>query len=344
MQVNPVYLYRNKSNVFVSADPWTTERYRQVYQRNFKVYRGVDNKLDFQVRNSDQKPLNVNNYTLVFNIIEIKSQQLLVSKDFTVISAEQGQITLTLTELNLNSLLPGSYHFSIVREYRGESGEKLSQSPLYVDSQYGSFGVIEVFSDLYGEPKDSTVIDTFDLVPANWPNDGTSRSELAYASPELSTSQTIHTFAIYQTDYKGMIYIEASTEQGGTPRAGSWTVLKTLTYPSDVRYINVEGKWNWFRVKHIPYIGVFEITLIAGKTYSLKLINGGRGYSVDDQYTIKGSKLGGSDGIHDLIVNISSVDQDGKIINFSHSGVSNYLTPNQTKTISLGSLDKVLYR
>ena len=60
MQFNPVYLYSNKLDVFTSpSDSWSIERYRRVYNRNLKIFRGVDNRIDIQVRNSDQKASNI---------------------------------------------------------------------------------------------------------------------------------------------------------------------------------------------------------------------------------------------------------------------------------------------
>ena len=265
MSLNSIYLYRNKVTVFTSADPWTNERNRQVYQRNFKVYRGVDNKLDLQVRNSDQKPYNVNGYTLVFNLVERLTQKLLISKPLTVTSAAQGQITVTLTEAELNNIHAGLYSYSVIKEVRNDQGATVSKTPLFVDSQYGGMGVIEVFGDLQGEPKESTVIDTFEKIPTYWPNDGTSNSELGYASPEVSSTDSVHTFAIYQTNYKGTIVIEASLEEGGTPAAGKWTAItpdgefsSNIVLDgtsSTVFYKNVVGIWKWFRIKHIPATG-----------------------------------------------------------------------------------------
>ena len=56
MHLISVYLYQNKIDVFTNAaTAWQTERYRRVYNRNIKIYRGVDNRIDIQVRNSDQK-------------------------------------------------------------------------------------------------------------------------------------------------------------------------------------------------------------------------------------------------------------------------------------------------
>jgi len=87
MQFNPSYLYANKVDVFSDLGSWQTERYRKVYQRTLKIYRGVDNPIDFQVRNSDQKPQSIAGQTVVFNLFAYESQELIMSRDCTVVDA-----------------------------------------------------------------------------------------------------------------------------------------------------------------------------------------------------------------------------------------------------------------
>jgi hypothetical protein len=134
-------------------------------------------------------------------------------------------------------------------------------------------------------------------------------------------------------------------ELGATPK--SWAPVATVTYTTkntNIRYQNVEGVWNYFRIKHTPSVGRFTITLVRENEYTVRLDKGGKGYSVNDQFTIKGSKLDGFDSVHDLVITVTSVNDIGTILSFTFTGVSNYLTNNQTKIISLGSIDKVLYR
>ena len=75
MQLISVYLYPNKIDVFTNASAaWQTKRYRRVYNRNIKIYRGVDNRIDLQVRNSDEKAADTTGSTLVFNLVERETQ------------------------------------------------------------------------------------------------------------------------------------------------------------------------------------------------------------------------------------------------------------------------------
>ena len=247
MQLNSVYLYSNKVDVFTNLGTWTTERYRKVYQRNFKTYRGVDNRLDLQVRNSDQKAMNVSEYTLVFNLVERETQKLIISRNCTASSAINGKVYVVLSESDLNDIQDGFYNYSV---HSVKDGVK---SPLYVDSQYGAIGTLEVLGDVFGTAQPSEIIDTFSIIPTTWPGEEYSTSEIQYASPEVDSTATVHTFAIYQTNYLGTVEVEASMELGATPK--SWAPVATVTYTTEntnTRYQNVEGVWNYFRIKYTP--------------------------------------------------------------------------------------------
>ena len=70
MQINSIYLYPNKLDVYTSdTATWTAERNRMVYNRNLKVYRGSDNRIDLQLRNGDQKAYNATGSTIIFNLV-----------------------------------------------------------------------------------------------------------------------------------------------------------------------------------------------------------------------------------------------------------------------------------
>lgn len=252
MQLNPFYLYTNKVDVFTTFGPWTTERYRKVYQRNFKVYRGVDNRLDLQVRNADEKAKDITGNTLVFNLIERGTQKLVLQRECTLVTEALTDSTtkttkgyVVITETDLNVLDQGFYSYSV--HMVDTAGTK---TPLYSDSQYGVIGTLEVHGDVFGETQDSAVIDTFSVIPTYWPNDGMSHSELQYASPEVHSAGSLHTFAIYNTNYQGQLKIQASQELGANPKI--WTDVSVIDFPTTTDYVNVVGKYNWFRIVHTP--------------------------------------------------------------------------------------------
>ena len=261
MQFNPVYLYVNKLDVFTTlTDTWSTERYRRVYNRNLKIFRGVDNRIDIQVRNSDQKASNIAGSTLVFNLVSQDSKDLVLQKDFTVMDLATGKVTIIVTADELLDLDIGFYNYSIVKEVRStvDSTDYVvnSKMPLYMDSQYATVRTLEITGDVYGGVANSLVVDTF-----NYTNPFTQgatepfpfyTSEIIDAAPNTSPAYPIHTFQFYTTNYTGTVQIQASLDaQGATPRDTKFSTVATVDLANE-KYKNVTGKYNWFRIKHIP--------------------------------------------------------------------------------------------
>lgn len=249
MQLNSFYLYPNKVDVFTNLGDWTTGRYRRVYQRNFKVYRGVDNRLDFQVRNADEKAKDIAGNTLVFNLVERGTQKLVLQHDCVLVpEADLSKTTkgyTVITESELTNLDKGFYTYALfLVDALG------AKTPLYSDSQYGGTGTLEVHGDIFGEVQDSVVVDTWKPIPTTWPNDGVAHSEIIYGNPEVSSQGSLHTFAFYSTNYEGEVTIQASQELGGTPTV--WADIATLDFPVAERYYNVVGKYNYFRINYKP--------------------------------------------------------------------------------------------
>ena len=261
MQFNPVYLYVNKLDVFTTlTDTWSTERYRRVYNRNLKIFRGVDNRIDIQVRNSDQKASNIAGSTLVFNLVSQDSKDLVLQKDFTVMDLATGKVTIIVTADELLDLDIGFYNYSIVKEVRSTVDSTdytvTSKMPLYMDSQYDTVGTLEITGDVYGGVANSVIVDTF-----NYTNPFTQGateplpfyvSAIIDAAPNTSPAYPIHTFQFYTTNYTGTVQIQASLDaQGATPRDTKFSTVATVDLANE-KYKNVTGKYNWFRIKHIP--------------------------------------------------------------------------------------------
>ena len=270
MQLNSIYLYPNKVDVYTNfATEWIVERYRKVYNRNLKIHLGVDNRIDFQLRNSDQKSVSIDNTYLVFNIVDHDSQELIYQKDCIKLSDDlsknlKGRYYITLTRDELLSFDPGAYQYSIVIETRTYIDEVNytvdSKSITYTDSQYDAIGIIEVIGDVYGNIIESTVVREFNYVnPFTQGSDVPKwyESSIIDAHPQTTTPQSIHTFQIYLTNYQGSVIIQGSTEpQGATPH--KWIDLETISPSSSIEYINIVGRWNWFRIKHIPISGSLD--------------------------------------------------------------------------------------
>jgi hypothetical protein len=58
MQVFKQYLLNNRVDLVANLADFVTE-YRQMYKRNVKVYKGIDNTVEFKILNADQKGIDI---------------------------------------------------------------------------------------------------------------------------------------------------------------------------------------------------------------------------------------------------------------------------------------------
>jgi hypothetical protein len=358
MLFNPVYLYSNKLDVYTSSPgSWSTERYRKVYNRNLKIYRGVDNRIDIQVRNADQKASNITGSTLVFNLVAKDTKNLVLQKDFTSMDLTSGKVTVILTDREMLDLDNGFYSYSIVKEVRSTIDstdyEVTSRMPLYVDSQYDTLGTLEILGDIYGEITNSLVIDTFNYTNPFTQGDSTPswfESAIINANSK-TTGNTLHTFQFYSTNYTGSVMIQGNVDnQGATPRESKWVDIESVDLTT-TSYKNIQGKWNWLRIKHIPSGSSNTAAFVVSQTmllnYNVSIYTGGGGYQVGDTVVIGGNRLGGELSTNDLTITVAGVDLRGRItsINWtglSYNGVKTFVLSGTSS--SIGTIDKILYR
>ena len=264
MQQISVYLYPNSIDVYTNVATWSNERYRKVYNRNLKAYGGVDNRINVQVKNQDQKPLSVVGSTVVMGLISKESQELILEKDCTVVDSATGKVYFTLTISDLLDIEPGQYEYSLRKEIRETVNANeyvvTSNTPLYSDSQYGVVGTIEILGSVRGTFQPSTKIEQWSRrIIYDTPTLNTFyESGIIDARPQYNTPQTLHTFQFYFTDFTGTLTVQASMSDSSTPAV--WTDIETLTYTTASQdYYNLTGKYNWFRFKYQ------STTLLPGK-------------------------------------------------------------------------------
>ncbi len=370
MQAISVYLYPNKVDVFTNAlAAWQTERYRRVYNRNLKTYRSVDNRIDIQVRNSDQKTADTTGSALVFNLINRDTKDLVVSKDCESVSYSTGKWFLTLTEAELHDIDNGFYNYSITQETRtnpdSSNGYHIvsNRTPMYVDSQYGVQGTLELVGDALGDVSKSLEITEFQYInPATTGYEDPAHylSSIIDTNRNLTNAQSLHTFQFFHnTAFTGKITIEGSIDKTSVPK--NWVTIPNTaisggtnqftTNSLSTTYRNVIGKYNWFRVKvGATFNGSAKFTI--GQTfsgsYAVSVYDGGSAYNVGDILVITGDKLGGYAGVNDLTITVSSVNYNGAITAVSSTGTS---APNDrsyvlgaTGITAIGTVDKILYR
>jgi len=363
MQLNPVYLYPNRIVAYTTSS-WTNERFRKVYNRNIKIYRSTDNQLEFQVKNGDQKAANILGTTVVFNLFNHETQTLLLSKDCETLSNISGSVRVIISETEILDLEPGLYSYSIVQEVRdyddNENYVVINKKLLYIDDHFGATSTIEVAGDVNGGLRPTLIVKEFSYTNPTTVGEVEPlffTSSIIDARPRVSNPQSLHTFQFYFSDFEGSVTIQGSISEGGAPK--EWVDIPTsnIISPesnSSVIYRNVVGKWNWFRVKQTGHKGnsasfVINRNAEPDGTYDVSIRNAGTNYRIGEVLVIGGRRLGGSDGINDLIITVTEISENGSIVDISFTGTPAILPNFRTYVLEpvvppKGSLDKILYR
>jgi len=113
MQKNFIYLLKNRVQLEANITGYISE-YRSVYKKQVEITRGIDNTIEFEVRNQDQKPLSLVEYTPKFVAFD-ENKKMILEKDGTVLddvvtktlSADTGENTTTITLTSTSGIVVG---------------------------------------------------------------------------------------------------------------------------------------------------------------------------------------------------------------------------------------------
>ncbi len=346
MQKISFYLVPNRIKVTTDVAGFNTEL-RQVYQRKVKIYKGIDNTIEFEVRNSDNRRDNVAGYEVVVKFFDAERKNV-----FTVsgqpILGKPGLLSIVVTQDLIEKLDPQLLTFAAF--LRNADGERL----LYSDADFNLSLTAEIF-DGFNEPTEFVE----ELTVFAWQFDRKRFvSEIGnfgtIINDDYSTAPQRAMEVSFEGDYQDIIEVYATKDKSTDP-TGRWVRLEdwdtridlTKTYEGDYRYV---------RFMHggpgPGYGAFFNITVVDGVYELVSVINRGQNYRPSDQVIIKGSRLGGDDGVNDLTITIGSINEYplGSINSMSLSwtgtatGNGYYRNVQASTTNSASSIDKITIR
>lgn len=253
MQNIPVYLYSNTLDVTLDLDATVRGVNLVMYQRELKIQKGIKNQVRIQFKNSDQKNVRIyNTQTFVFSMFDAINKRLLIEKPLNVLdegtTSTKGLALLNLYESDTLNLNKSSYQYSI--KLKDQDGHYTSA---YSNTYYSINGTLHILNDIQPELKDSTAIEHYTKLF----NSDTSLYEHysgdVYAYPEFKGSSSLHTVAIYMTNYKGTVIIQGTLDNSPGINANYSTIAtRTYTGNTPIDSINFTGVYSYIRIKHIP--------------------------------------------------------------------------------------------
>lgn len=243
MQLIPRYLLKNRITIVANELGFTTE-FVPVYTRQLKIYKGIDNNIQFRLLNADQRPIDINNYTPKFVAFDM-DKRLVIEHEGSInqiddSSASRGLFTVNITE---NDLLNLDRQYLSYNIYLLDSNN--NKVITYVDSHFDNNGTLFVDDYAFPGPVESYAISTFIEDNGAW------YSESITAEPAINGNEALHTASFYTTDYIGDIVLQVTLDNAVNLNT-NWATLATTSFTgteSKPLYLNFRGVYNFIRFK-----------------------------------------------------------------------------------------------
>jgi hypothetical protein len=266
MQKISCYLYSNRVvvNLDLASSPL---EWRIVYQKKLKIYKGFENVIELDIKNSDQKRVNVSALTLQCVIMDTLGQEVYTAD--VEHSATPGLATFTVPATALEFVNPQFLRYTVYI-----LNDDDTKSPIYGDTQFGITGMIDYVGNALPQvllPKvlsnftylhdTATTVQTFysDSVEINPPNDIVEEPVLTleFAASGLAAEVKVQ-----------------MTKDPVVSTATVWTTLETFTITTSTStlsktYDSADGfdkEAGWLRVTYVRAInntGTFDKILVS---------------------------------------------------------------------------------
>lgn len=246
MQLVPRYLVNDRI-IVVSNDAGFVTEFRPVYSRTIKVYKGIDNTIQFRLLNADQKPVTIEDSPVFVAFDENQSKIIeracTVTDDST--TETRGMFEVEITENDLLNIQQQYISFNIYLE--ATDGQR---QVTYSNRNFDSMGIIYIDSRSYPGPKPAQELASFVEEDDYWVAGSTDATKIT-ASPGLNGNEALHTVAVYTNEFVGTVEVQATLDNQ-ISGLNNWTTVSTLTFDgteSEPVPANFNGVFTYLRFK-----------------------------------------------------------------------------------------------
>jgi len=178
----------------------STRRYQTVYAKNLTLHKGVDNRLQFQFINQEQKPVDITDKEITCRIISHDGTIEVIKKSLTHILPLKGLAELQLHEDDLHDIeaQPGYYSLEIPQDQ--------FDLPVFVNSDSGARGVIKIVDSIKPKHQSSDTLtieshrEAVHYAPVTY-----------YSGVYLTSGNSLLTAQLFFSDYSGNIQFQGTT-------------------------------------------------------------------------------------------------------------------------------------
>lgn len=241
MYSTQVFVYTQRQIVILLSG-LSPRSYMPQYAKPLTLNKGVDNQIQFQFLNQEQKPVDITGKSITCRIINYEGNEVLLEKALTLQLPATGIAALFLNSADLAGIDAQKCYYSLAIPVGG------CDYPVFVDSNAGARGDMNIVNSVLPSfiPSMPISIPTGQFFPNTNP-EGNSDSDITYYTSVINTNDSpILTLQAQYTDYYGNIVIEGSTNVDS-----DWYPILTDTYTAetDTKGYVVQGYHPYVRMQ-----------------------------------------------------------------------------------------------
>ena len=204
------YIQRQVVSLLTGNSP---RRYMPVYAKPLTLHKGVDNQIQFQFLNQDQKPVDITDKSITCRILNYQGNEVLIIKALDLILPLTGIAVLTLNPSDLENIDPQKCYYTL------EIPVGDFDFPVFVDSNAGARGEMNIVNSILpsfvpsmevsiptGQPFPNLQIGndySYDYLPGN--------TQTYYSSTLETNDNPVLTFSVEYNNFSGNVAILGST-------------------------------------------------------------------------------------------------------------------------------------
>lgn len=221
-----------------------------MYNTDITLWKGVDNTIEFSIRNHDRKSVSLGEGTILNFIAINQEMKQQITKPLEVISEPLGRYKVTLTNEELNDLDCGTFvgHVSVIND----DNEEL----LYTGTDWYPYFNVEIKPNKLSIIEEATIIDGTQFNKDMYQDNTNGKVYEVFTSSMLKSDITpYHTYLVKLKDFIGTIKVQGSNEDNPEHNENDWIDITSVSYEEESSQetsvlLSGEGKFLWTRVQY----------------------------------------------------------------------------------------------
>ena len=219
----------------------STRRYQIVYAKNLTLNKGVDNIIQFQFLNQEQKFIDISSFDITFRLINYTGKEILFRKALTATLPLTGIAELVTNSSDLEMIDIQQCFYSL------EINDGTYDLPVFVNSEASARGVIQIVDSIL-----PSFVPAMDIeIPSHAiPESNT----VTYTSSVMSTNNnSLLTIQPFLDGYSGTVQVQGST----LPDSGWYNIGNTYAYLDATETVGyaIDGFHPYIRVQFVSTQG-----------------------------------------------------------------------------------------